>query len=77
MGLGRSPREEQLMSFVNKQPGEKAEAHGENAQGHGGLLTEIDHVAIAVHDLEAAIGWYRDVFGATVAHRETVEAEGV
>jgi methylmalonyl-CoA epimerase len=58
------------MSFVNQQ-------HGENAQGFGGLLTEIDHVAIAVEDLDAAIDWYREVFGATVAHRETVEAEGV
>ena len=41
------------------------------------LLTEIDHVAIAVHDLEAAIAWYRDVFGATVEHREVVESDGV
>ena len=41
------------------------------------LLTEIDHVAIAVRDLEAAIEWYRDVFGAEVAHREVVESDGV
>jgi methylmalonyl-CoA/ethylmalonyl-CoA epimerase len=41
------------------------------------LLTEIDHVAIAVTDLEAAIAWYEDVFGATVAHREVVETDGV
>jgi methylmalonyl-CoA/ethylmalonyl-CoA epimerase len=41
------------------------------------LLTEIDHVAIAVTDLEAAIAWYEDVFGATVAHREVVESDGV
>ncbi|HUV58283.1 MAG TPA: methylmalonyl-CoA epimerase [Acidimicrobiales bacterium] len=41
------------------------------------LLTEIDHVAIAVHDLEAAVAWYRDVFGAIVEHRETVESDGV
>ena len=34
------------------------------------LLTEIDHVAIAVNDLEAAIAWYAEVFGATVDHRE-------
>ena len=27
------------------------------------LLTEIDHVAIAVNDLEAAIDYYRDTFG--------------
>jgi methylmalonyl-CoA epimerase len=41
------------------------------------LLTEIDHVAIAVFDLEAAITWYADVFGATVEHREIVESDGV
>ncbi len=42
-----------------------------------GLLTEIDHVAIAVHDLEAAIKYYADVYGATVDHRELVERDGV
>ncbi|MDQ1460289.1 MAG: hypothetical protein QOI08_1773, partial [Actinomycetota bacterium] len=26
------------------------------------LLTEIDHVAIAVNDLEAAIDYYRETF---------------
>ena len=41
------------------------------------MLTEIDHVAIAVNDLEAAIAWYHEVFGATVAHRERVESDGV
>jgi methylmalonyl-CoA/ethylmalonyl-CoA epimerase len=41
------------------------------------LLTEIDHVAIAVVDLDAAIAWYQDVFGATVEHREVVESDGV
>jgi methylmalonyl-CoA/ethylmalonyl-CoA epimerase len=41
------------------------------------LLTEIDHVAIAVHDLEVAIAWYEKVFGATVEHRETVASDGV
>ncbi|MFI5034726.1 MAG: methylmalonyl-CoA epimerase [Acidimicrobiales bacterium] len=41
------------------------------------LLTEIDHVAVAVHDLEAAIAWYAEVFGATVEHRERVESDGV
>jgi len=42
-----------------------------------GLLTEIDHVAIAVRDLEAAIAYYAEVFGADVAHREVVESDGV
>ncbi|MCX6541630.1 MAG: methylmalonyl-CoA epimerase [Actinobacteria bacterium] len=41
------------------------------------LLTEIDHVAIAVRDLEAAIDYYQRAFGATVEHRETVESDGV
>jgi methylmalonyl-CoA/ethylmalonyl-CoA epimerase len=41
------------------------------------LLTEIDHVAIAVSDLEAAIDYYERAFGATVTHRELVERDGV
>ncbi|MDZ7676566.1 MAG: methylmalonyl-CoA epimerase [Acidimicrobiales bacterium] len=41
------------------------------------LLTEIDHVAIAVHDLEAAIEYYAEAFGAEVHHREVVESDGV
>jgi methylmalonyl-CoA epimerase len=41
------------------------------------LLTEIDHVAIAVNDLEAAIAYYRETFGAEVQHREVVESDGV
>ena len=40
-------------------------------------LTEIDHVAIAVRDLDGAVQWYQDMFGATVAHRERVESDGV
>jgi methylmalonyl-CoA epimerase len=49
--------------------------HG--AAGLPGVLTEIDHVAIAVNDLEGAIAYYRDVYGATVDHREVVESDGV
>jgi methylmalonyl-CoA/ethylmalonyl-CoA epimerase len=41
------------------------------------MLTEIDHVAIAVRDLEAAIDYYARAFGATVEHREVVESDGV
>ena len=41
------------------------------------LLTEIDHIAIAVKDLEAAIAYYQKAFGATVDHREVVESDGV
>jgi len=41
------------------------------------LLTEIDHIAIAVNDLEAAIEYYRDTFGCEVDHREVVASDGV
>ena len=41
------------------------------------LLTEIDHIAIAVKDLEAAIAYYQNAFGATVDHLEVVESDGV
>jgi methylmalonyl-CoA/ethylmalonyl-CoA epimerase len=41
------------------------------------LLTEIDHVAIAVHDLEAAIDFHVRAFGATLTHRELVDHDGV
>lgn len=40
-------------------------------------LQEIDHVAIAVRDLEAAVSWYDRTLGATVAHRERIEPDGV
>ena len=41
------------------------------------ILTEIDHIAIAVRDLEAAIDYYQRAFGAEVHHREIVETDGV
>ena len=41
------------------------------------ILNQIDHVAIAVHDLEAAIKYYGKAFGAEVCHREIVEKDAV
>ena len=41
------------------------------------ILNQIDHVAIAVHDLEAAIEYYGKAFGAEVCHRENVEKDAV
>ena len=41
------------------------------------MFTEIDHVAIAVRDLDAAVEWYRETFGVEVVHRERVERDGV
>jgi methylmalonyl-CoA/ethylmalonyl-CoA epimerase len=40
-------------------------------------LTEVDHVAIAVRDLDAAIAWHAETLGAALEHREVVERDGV
>ncbi|MGH9064772.1 MAG: VOC family protein, partial [Acidimicrobiales bacterium] len=40
-----------------------------------GLLTQVDHVGIAVRDLRAAAAWYEAVFGVEVAHRESIEPD--
>jgi methylmalonyl-CoA/ethylmalonyl-CoA epimerase len=41
------------------------------------LFTAIDHVGIAVPDLDEAIRFYAEKFGMTVAHEETNEEQGV
>lgn len=41
------------------------------------LFTQIDHVAVAVRDLDAALDWYARTFGAEAVHRERVEHDGV
>ena len=40
-------------------------------------LQRIDHVGYAVEDLEAAIAFHERLYGAEVAHRETIETDGV
>jgi methylmalonyl-CoA/ethylmalonyl-CoA epimerase len=42
-----------------------------------GLFTRIDHVGIAVPDLDEAIARYRDAFGALLVHEEVNEEQGV
>ena len=41
------------------------------------MLSKIEHVALAVADLDAAVAHYRDVWGIEVEHRERVEDQGV
>ena len=41
------------------------------------LFVCIDHVGIAVPDLDQAIAFYADVFGMQVRHQETNEEQGV
>ena len=41
------------------------------------MLRRVDHVALAVSDLDASIEHYQRVWGLTVAHREFVAEQGV
>ncbi len=41
------------------------------------LFVCIDHVGVAVPDLDEAIAFYRDAFGMEVRHQETNEEQGV
>ena len=41
------------------------------------LFVCIDHVGVAVPDLDVAIAFYADAFGMTVRHQETNEEQGV
>jgi methylmalonyl-CoA/ethylmalonyl-CoA epimerase len=41
------------------------------------MLTRIDHVGMAVRDLDAAIAFYERTFGVRVVHEEVNEEQGV
>jgi methylmalonyl-CoA/ethylmalonyl-CoA epimerase len=46
--------------------------------GHdGGVFLRIDHVGIAVPDLDVALAFYRDTFGLVSVHEEVNAQEGV
>jgi methylmalonyl-CoA epimerase len=40
-------------------------------------LSAIDHVGVAVEDIDAALALYRDTLGLALVHRETVSEQGV
>jgi len=41
------------------------------------MLSAVDHVGVAVEDIDAALAIYRDALGMPLVHRETVEEQGV
>ena len=41
------------------------------------VVTAVDHVGIAVPDLDAALAWYADTLGLVATHTETNEEQGV
>lgn len=42
-----------------------------------GFVTAIDHVGLAVRDLDQAIAFYQDAFGMQLVHEEVNEEQGV
>ena len=41
------------------------------------MLGRIDHIGVATDDLEGAVALYEGTLGMPVAHRETIESQGV
>ena len=41
------------------------------------MFARVDHIGVAVEDLDAAIALHERVYGMAVAHREVVDAQGV
>jgi methylmalonyl-CoA/ethylmalonyl-CoA epimerase len=41
------------------------------------VFGRIDHIGVAVEDLDEAVALYREALGMEVQHRETVESQGV
>jgi methylmalonyl-CoA/ethylmalonyl-CoA epimerase len=41
------------------------------------MLSAVDHVGVAVEDIDATLAIYRDVLGMPLVHRETVSEQGV
>jgi methylmalonyl-CoA epimerase len=41
------------------------------------MLSNIDHVGVAVEDIDSALALYRDALGMPLVHRETITAQGV
>jgi methylmalonyl-CoA/ethylmalonyl-CoA epimerase len=41
------------------------------------MLSAIDHVGVAVPNIDSALALYRDALGMTLVHRETVADQGV
>jgi methylmalonyl-CoA/ethylmalonyl-CoA epimerase len=52
-------------------------ASGTGLHAAGAQLTILDHVGVAVLDLDAAIEFYSSVFGLTVVHEEVNEHAGI
>src|SRR5919197_2141052 len=41
------------------------------------MFARVDHIGVAVEDLDAAIALHEETYGMALVHRETVEEQGV
>jgi methylmalonyl-CoA epimerase len=41
------------------------------------MFAQVDHIGVAVEDLDAAVALYRDTFGMPLVHREVLDQQGV
>jgi methylmalonyl-CoA/ethylmalonyl-CoA epimerase len=41
------------------------------------MFARVDHIGVAVEDLDAAIALHEEAYGMAVAHREVIEEQGV
>ena len=64
------------LGFRGAMEGQSAERASMNAVPEH-LITRIDHVGIAVPDLDEAIAWYGRAFSLKVTHEEVNEEQGV
>lgn len=68
------------LTTVERDLGDGAGASGRHTLGvmsDTSLFTAIDHVGVAVADLDAAIAFYRDTYGMAMLHEEVNEEQGV
>jgi methylmalonyl-CoA/ethylmalonyl-CoA epimerase len=63
------------------EPDDAGEAHDPDpaprTRLRGRMLSLIDHVGVAVADIDSALALYRDALGMELVHRETVAEQGV
>ena len=66
-----------IQTGIPDHPGRRRHARLSEGTRLVSKLEDIDHVGIAVRDLDATIAWYQQMFGAEVHHRERIESDGV
>ena len=64
-------------SRPHRPPGHLGRATAARGYRLGPVFSRIDHIGVAVEEIEPAMALYRDSFQLGVAHREVVEEQGV